>query len=109
MLYDSYESYPGARKTGKYYCGYLYVCDLLTIDLIMKKDNCIIPQYLTQIQKALKAVLAHSRKSPLEPDEWTVMTEVAKRVKEKLPKLRLVPEGQAYRYFSYGKPTSDSE
>lgn len=101
LLEDSLLSYPAA-KGSKYYCGYLYVRDLLTVDFIVKKDNCIRPRYIPQIEKALKAVLSHSRKVPLEPDEWTVMTEVAKRVKEKLPKIKIVPDGQEYKYFSYG-------
>ncbi len=102
MLEDSFTAYPKAEKTHKYYRGYLYVNDLLTVDLIIKKDNCIRPRYIPQIEKALKAVLSHSRKVPLEPDEWQVMTEVAERVKEKLPKIKIVPDGQKYKYFSYG-------
>lgn len=96
MLEDSYDTYPVARKIHKYYRGYLYVCDLITVDLIMKGDNCISPRYIPQIEKAVKAVLSHSRKIDLEPDEWPVMIEIAKRVKEGLPKIRIIPEGQEW-------------
>lgn len=101
MLYENFESYPAARSTGKYFCGYLYICDLLTIDLIMKKDNCISKQFLPQIKKALKAVLDHSDEIPLESDEWTVMTDVAKRVQENLPKLKIVPKWRERKFLSY--------
>ena len=101
MLEDNFTVYPMARRIKKYYRGYLYVSDLLTVDLIMKKYNCIKPQYIPPIKKALKAVLAHSYEIPLEPDEWPVMMEIAKRINEGLPKMKIVPDGQEYKYFSY--------
>lgn len=93
--------YPGAKITDKYYLGYLYVSAILIIDIIMKKYNCISPMYISPIKKALKAIIAHSRKIPLEPDEWPVMMKIANRVNEGLPKMKIVPEGQEYKYFSY--------
>ena len=114
---QSFEFYPGAPlaragymlgehlleypKADKYYRAYMYVCDLLAVDLIIKKDNCIYQDFIPKIEKALKAVLSHSRKMYLEPDEWPVMMEVAKRVKEKLPNIKIVPKGQEYKYFAY--------
>ncbi|MDE6724079.1 MAG: hypothetical protein K2J79_00585 [Ruminiclostridium sp.] len=98
MLGEHLLEYPRADK---YYRAYMYVYDLLAFDLIMKKDNCFYPDFIPPIKKALEAVLSHSRKMYLEPDEWVIMTEVAERVKAKLPKIKIVPEGQEYKYFSY--------
>lgn len=74
--------------------GYLYVCDVIDADLIMKNENKIYECYVPRIEKALKAILSHSRKIKLEPDEWPVMIEIAQRVKENLPDLVVVPNGK---------------
>ena len=52
----------------------------------------VLPVY--QIEKALKAILSHSRKVDLDPDEWPLMIEIAQRVKDNLPNIKIVPDGQ---------------
>ncbi len=94
MLEENYLSYPAAERTHKYYRGFLYVCDLVTVDLIMKDVNCVFVRYIPQIEKALKAILSHSRKVDLDPDEWPLMLEIAQRVKNGLPNIKIVPDGQ---------------
>ena len=94
MLEESYVSYPVAESTHKYYRGFLYVHDLLTVDLVMKDDNYIMARYIPQIEEAVKAVLSHSQKIDLEPDEWPLMIEIAQRVKDNLPNIKIVPDGQ---------------
>ena len=72
--------------------GCLYIADVIDADLIMQNENRIWERYILRIEKAVKAVLAHSRKIKLTPDEWATITEIAQRVKENLPDLRIVPD-----------------
>ena len=74
--------------------GSIYVSDIITADLIMKNENRIYACYVPRIKKALKAVLSHSRKIKLRPDDWPLMLEIAQRVKDNLPNLMIVPDGQ---------------
>ena len=74
--------------------GYQYVLDVLDADLIIQNDNVIWEKYIPRIKKAVKAVLKHSRKIRLEPDEWTIITEIAQRVNENLPNIRVIPNGR---------------
>ncbi len=71
-----------------------YVHDVLVADLIIKNENRTWARYIPQIEKALKAILSHSRKVDLDPDEWPLMLEIAQRVKDKLPNIKIVPDGQ---------------
>ena len=71
-----------------------YVHDVLVADLIIKNENRTWARYIPRIEKAVKAILSHSRKVDLEPDEWPVMTEIAQRVKDNLPSIKIVPDGQ---------------
>ena len=70
------------------------VYDVLVADLIIKNENRTWARYIPRFQKGVKAILSHSRKIDLEPDEWPVMIEIAKRVKEGLPNIQIVPDGQ---------------
>ena len=67
-----------------------YIRAVLVADLIIKNG------YIPRIEKAVKAILSHSRKVDLEPDEWPVMIEIAQRVKDNLPNIRIVPDGKEY-------------
>ena len=74
--------------------GYLYISDVIDTDLIMKNENRIYACYVPRIKKALKAVLSRSHKIKLRPDDWPLMLEIAQRVKDNLPNLMIVPDGQ---------------
>ena len=73
---------------------YIYVYDTLLTDLIMKNENRVYAQFVPRIEKAVAAILSHSPELDLEPDEWPVMVEVAQRVRDNLPNLRIVPDGK---------------
>ena len=82
------------ERNGSYrgkYVGYLYVADVISADLIIQNDNFIWEKYIPRIKKAVKAVLKHSGKIHLEPDEWQIITEIAQRVNENLPNIRVIP------------------
>lgn len=71
-----------------------HIRNVLVADLIIKNENRTWARYIPQFQNSTDAVLSHSRKIDLEPDEWTTMIEIAKSVKEKLPDIKIVPDGQ---------------
>lgn len=71
-----------------------YVRNILVAELIIKNENRTWARYIPQFQKAVDAILSHSRKVDLEPDEWPVMIEIAQRVKNGLPNIKIVPDGQ---------------
>ncbi len=71
-----------------------YVIDILVADQIIKHENRTWARFIPRIEKGVKAILSHSRKADLDPDEWPLMIEIAKRVKEKLPDIKIVPDGQ---------------
>ncbi len=70
------------------------VHDVLVADLIIKHENRTWARYIPRMEKAVKMILCHSRKADLDKDEWPLMIEIAKRVKEKLPNIKIVPDGQ---------------
>lgn len=74
----------------------LYVHDVLVADLIIKNENRTWARYIPRIEKAVEAILSHSLELDLEPDEWPVMIEIAQRVKDNLPNIRIVPDGKEY-------------
>ena len=74
--------------------GYRYILDVIDADLIIQNDNVIWEKYIPRIKKAVKAVLKHSRKIRLEPEEWPIITEIAQRVNENLPNIRVIPNGR---------------
>ena len=76
--------------------GYLYVTDVIDADLIMQNENRIWERYIPRIEKAVKAILSHSRKIDLKPDEWQIITEIAQRVKNNLPNIRIIPDLKEY-------------
>lgn len=71
-----------------------YVHDTIVADLIIKNENRTWARYIPRIERAVDAVLSHSRKIDLEPDEWPVMIEIAQRVKDHLPNIQIVPDGK---------------
>ena len=73
-----------------------YIRAVLVADLIIKNENRTWVRYIPPNRKAVKAILSHSRKVDLEPDEWPVMIEIAQRVKDNLPNIRIVPDGKEY-------------
>lgn len=70
------------------------VYDVLIADLIIKNENRTWARYIPRIEKAVKAILSHSRKVDLDPDDWPLMIEIAQRVKNGLPDIKIVPDGQ---------------
>ena len=75
-------------------CGY-YVDEVIIADLIIKNENRTWARYIPRIEKAVEAVLTHSTEiHDLEPNEWIIITEIAQRVKENLPNIRIVPDGE---------------
>ena len=72
--------------------GYLYVCDIITADLIMKNENRIYERYIPRIKKAAEAILTHSCDIDLTPDELLVMIEMTQRVKDNLSDLVVVTD-----------------
>lgn len=70
------------------------VLDVLVADQIIKHENRTWARFIPRIEKGVKEILSHSPKADLDPDEWPVMIEIAKRVKEKLPDIKIVPDGQ---------------
>ncbi|MDE6567432.1 MAG: hypothetical protein K2K70_06845 [Lachnospiraceae bacterium] len=70
------------------------VHDVLIADLIIKNENRTWARYIPRIEKAVKAILSHSRKVDLDPDDWPLMIEIAQRVKNGLPDIKIVPDGQ---------------
>ena len=71
-----------------------YVHDVLVDDLIIKNENRTWARFIPRIEKGVKAILSHSRKVDLDPDEWPLMIEIAQRVKDNLPNIKIVPDGQ---------------
>ena len=71
-----------------------YVRNVLVADLIIKNENRTWARYIPRMEKAVKAILSYSRKVDLEPDEWPIMIEIAQRVKDNLPNIKIVPDGQ---------------
>ncbi len=76
--------------------GCLYIADVIAADLIMQNENRIWKRYIPRIEKAVKAILSHSRKIKLTPDDWTILTEIAQRVQENLPHLHVIPDLREY-------------
>ena len=70
------------------------VLDVLVADQIIKHENRTWARFIPRIEKGVKEILSHSPKADLDPDEWPLMIEIAKRVKEKLPDIKIVPDGQ---------------
>lgn len=74
--------------------GRLYVHDTIVADLIIKNENRTWARYIPRIEKAVDAILSHSLELDLDPDELPVMIEIAQRVKDNLPNIKIVPDGQ---------------
>ena len=74
--------------------GRLYVHDTIVADLIIKNENRTWARYIPRIEKAVDAVLSHYPELDVDPDEWPVMIEIAQRVKNGLPNIKIVPDGQ---------------
>ena len=76
-----------------------YLSEVIIADLIMKNENRIWPRYIPRIKNAEEAVLSRSPEldwQELEPDEWEALTKIAERVKENLPNIRIVPDGNEF-------------
>ena len=71
-----------------------YVYDVLVADLIIKNENRTWARYIPRIEKAVDAVLSHFPELDVDPDEWPLMLEIAQRVKDNLPNIKIVPDGQ---------------
>ena len=74
--------------------GRLYVHDIIVADLIIKNENRTWARYIPRIEKAVDAILSHFPELDVDPDEWPVMIEIAQRVKNGLPNIKIVPDGQ---------------
>ena len=74
--------------------GRLYVHDTIVADLIIKNENRTWARYIPRIEKAVDAVLSHYPELDVDPDEWPLMIEIAQRVKNGLPNIKIVPDGQ---------------
>ena len=74
--------------------GRLYVHDTIVADLIIKNENRTWARYIPRIEKAVDAVLSHFPELDVDPDEWPLMLEIAQRVKDNLPNIKIVPDGQ---------------
>ena len=74
--------------------GRLYVHDTIVADLIIKNENRTWARYIPRIEKAVDAILSHFPELDLDPDEWPLMLEIAQRVKDNLPNIKIVPDGQ---------------
>ena len=72
----------------------LYIDDTIIADLIIKNENRTWARYIPRIEKAVDAVLSHFPELDLDPDEWPLMLEIAQRVKDNLPNIKIVPDGQ---------------
>ena len=72
----------------------LYIDDTIIADLIIKNENRTWARYIPRIEKAVDAVLSHFPELDLDPDEWPLMIEIAQRVKDNLPNIKIVPDGQ---------------
>ena len=70
------------------------VLDVSVADQIIKHENRTWARFIPRIEKGVKAILSHSRKVDLDPDEWPLMIEIAQRVKDNLPNIKIVPDGQ---------------
>ena len=72
----------------------LYIDDTIIADLIIKNENRTWARYIPRIEKAVDAVLSHFPELDVDPDEWPLMLEIAQRVKDNLPNIKIVPDGQ---------------
>ena len=72
----------------------LYLDDTIVADLIIKNENRTWARYIPRIEKAVDSVLSHFPELDLDPDEWPLMIEIAQRVKDNLPNIKIVPDGQ---------------
>ena len=72
----------------------LYIDDTIIADLIIKNENRTWARYIPRIEKAVDAVLSHFPELDLDPDDWPLMLEIAQRVKDNLPNIKIVPDGQ---------------
>ena len=74
--------------------GRLYVHDTIVADLIIKNENRTWTRYIPRIETAVNAILSNFPELDLDSDELPVMIEIAQRVKDNLPNIKIVPEGQ---------------
>ena len=74
-----------------------YVYETIVADLIIKNENRIWARYIPRIEKAANEILSHNAgESNLEPDEWHVILEIARHVKENIPNILIVPDGKEF-------------
>ena len=74
-----------------------YVYETIVADLIIKNENRIWARYIPRIEKAANEILSHNAgESNLEPDEWLVILEIARHVKENIPNILIVPDGKEF-------------
>lgn len=71
-----------------------WVRHVLVADLIIKNENRTWARYIPLIEESVNNILSHNAECELSPDEWEKITEIAKRVKEKLPLIKIVPDGE---------------
>ena len=72
-----------------------FVVEVIIADLIIKNENCTWECYIPRIEAAVNAVLSRSPKiDDLEEDEWPLMLEIAERVKDGLPNIKILPDGE---------------
>ena len=72
-----------------------FVDEVIIADIIINNENRTWKRYIPRIEAAINAVLARSPEiDDLEEDEWPLLLEIAQRVKENLPNLKIVPDGE---------------
>ena len=87
---------PGGQSAALFY-GYSsanlvtrIVTDLIIADIISKNENKIFNKYVSRVKEAIQAVLSRSHEIVLEPGEFDQVVKIAERVKNALPKMRVV-------------------
>ena len=71
-----------------------WVHHVLVADLIIKNENRTWAYYIPLIEESVNAVLSHKSECELSPEDWEKITEIAESVKEKLPYIKVIPDGE---------------
>ena len=71
-----------------------WVHHVLVADLIIKNENRTWSEYIPLIEESVNAVLSRKSECELSSEDWEKIIEIAERVKENLPNIKVIPEGE---------------
>ena len=71
-----------------------WVDHVLVADLIIKNENRTWAEYISLIEESVSAVLSHKSECEFSDDDWEKLIKIAESVKEKLPYIKVIPDGE---------------